>query len=256
VQTLATFEAVHRLPDDTSAENGGWLAVNQTQVVWTVPSTGQILAIPLAGGTPLELAKDQDVPLRLALDESRVYWTNWSSCGACAKGSVQSVALSGEGEPTTIAGKQDHPNGIAVDTVNVYWVTAGGNVLKAPLVGGQPIALASGLMNPFFVTVDATTVYWTLPKGVMSCSILGCNKRPTQIASGLQAPNVVVGDATALYFSDWDAGSIHKLIKGHRESTVIAKGLEHPDVVVLGGQQIYWYTAGAEGAIMSAPIGQ
>ena len=256
VQTLATFDAVHRLPKDTSAENGGWLAVNSTQVVWSVPSTGQILAIPREGGDPTELAEDQDVPLRLALDESRVYWTNWSSCGgSCAKGSVRSVALSGDADPVTIATNQDHPNGITVDAVSVYWVTAGGNVMKAPIVGGQSIALASGLMNPFFVTVDATTVYWTLPKAVMSCPILGCNKRPTQIASGLQAPNVVVGDATALYFSDWDAGSVHKLVKGHREPTLIAKGLEHPDVVVVSGQQVYWYTAGAEGTIMTAPIG-
>jgi hypothetical protein len=254
VQTLATFDALHRLPDDTTAENGGWLAVNSTQIVWSVPSTGQILGMPLAGGEPMELASKQDVPLRLALDESHVYWTNWSSCGTCAQGSVRSVALSGDDEPVTIASKQDHPNGITVDSVNVYWVTAGGNVMQAPLVGGQPIALASGLMNPFFVTVDATTVYWTLPKSVMSCPILGCNKRPNQIASGLQSPNVLVGDGTALYFSDWDAGSIHKLIKGHREPTVIAKGLEHPDVVVVSGQQIYWYTAGAEGVIMAAPI--
>jgi hypothetical protein len=255
VQTLATFGALHRLPDDTTAENGGWLAVNRTLVVWSVPSTGQILSVPLAGGEPMELASDQDVPLRLALNETHVYWTNWSSCGVCSKGSVQSVALSG-GEPVTIASKQDHPNGITIDAVNVYWVTAGGNVMQAPLIGGQAIALASGLMNPFFVTVDATTVYWTLPKAVMSCPILGCNKRPTQIASGLQAPNVVVGDATALYFSDWDAGSVHKLIKGHREPMLIAKGLEHPDVVVVSGQQVLWYTAGAEGVIMSAPIGQ
>jgi hypothetical protein len=254
LETLATFDASHRLPDDTSEDNGGWLAVNDTHIVWTVPSTGRILAMLRSGGEPFELATKQDVPLRLALDDTRAYWTNWSSCGVCARGSVQSVALSG-GDPVSIATKQDHPNGIAVDRVNAYWVTAGGNVMQAPLVGGQPIALASGLMNPFFVTIDATTVYWTLPKAVMSCPILGCNKRPTQLASGLQAPNVVVGDSTALYFTDWDAGSVHKLIKGHRDPTVIAKGMEHPDVVVVSGDHVYWYTAGPEGTIMSAPIG-
>lgn len=253
LETIVKFEAAHRLPMDTTADNGSWLAVNATDLVWAVPSTGQILAASREGGSPRILASKQDVPLRLALDAQRVYWTNWSSCGSCAQGSVNSVALQGGGMPTAIATKQDHPNGIAVDSLNVYWVTAGGNVMQAPLIGGAPNVLAAGLSNPFFVTVDATTVYWTLPTTVMSCPILGCNKRPTSIATGLKAPNVVVGDGDALYFSDWDAGSVMKLVKGQREPRVIARGLDRPDVVVLSATDVYWHTAGPEGAIMRAP---
>lgn len=253
VETIATFDAKHDLPLDASAENGSWLAVNGTDLVWAVPSTGRILAMPKRGGDVRTLASGQDVPLRVAIDETHAYWTNWSSCVQCARGSVHSVALSGDEEPKTIATRQDHPNGITLDRVNVYWVTAGGTVMQAPLVGGLPITLASGLTNPFFVTVDAATVYWTQPKGLMSCPILGCNRRPTQVVSGLKAPNVVVADSSTLYFSDWDAGAILKLLKTRDEPTVIARGLVHPDVVVLGGSTVYWYTAGPEGSIMSAP---
>jgi hypothetical protein len=252
VETIAQFNARHDLPDDTTAENGSWLAINSTELVWAVPSTGQVLAVSRSGGTPRVIANGQDVPLRVAVDETRVYWTNWSSCNNCAEGSVNAAALNGDQAPIVIAGKQDHPNGIAVDRLNVYWVTAGGTVMQWPLIGGAPITLASGLTNPFFVTVDATTVYWTLPTSVMSCPIVGCNKRPTRIASGLQAPNVVVGDANTLYFTDWDAGSVMKLIKGQREPVVIARGLDHPDVIALSATDVYWHTAGAEGSIMRA----
>ena len=253
VETIATFEAEFDLPDSTSADNGSWLAVNSTQLVWAVPSTGQILAMPKDGSSdPRVIASGQNVPLRVAVDETRAYWTNWSSCGGCAEGSVHSVALAG-GQPTEIASKQDHPNGIAVDRVNVYWVTAGGNVMQAPLVGGAPITLASGLFNPFFVTVDATNVYWTLPKGVMSCPIVGCNRRPTQLATGLKAPNVLASDANALYFTDWDGGSVLKLVKGQKDPSLLATGMEHPNVVVVGATAVYWYTAGPEGSIFSAP---
>jgi hypothetical protein len=253
VETIAKFGAKHDLPSDTSEDNGSWLAVNSRELVWAVPSTGEILAVSRDGGTPRVLASGQDVPLRVAVDETRAYWTNWSSCGSCSKGSVNAVALAGAEAPVTLAMKQDHPNGIAVDRLNLYWVTAGGNVMQAPLIGGAAITLASGLSNPFFVTVDATTVYWTLPTSVMSCPILGCNKKPTRIASGLKGPNVVSSDANALYFSDWDAGTVLKLVKGKTTPTVIASGLEHPNVVALSTTDVYWHTAGPSGSIMHAP---
>jgi hypothetical protein len=253
VETLATYGAKHDLPDDTTTENGSWLAVNSNELIWAVPSTGQILAVSREGGTPRVLASGQDVPLRVAVDETRAYWTNWSSCGDCSQGSVHAVPLVGNQAPLTIATKQDHPNGIAVDRLNLYWVTAGGNVMQVPLIGGAAITLATGLSNPFFVTVDATTVYWTLPTSLMSCPILGCNKKPTRIASGLQGPNVVSSDASALYFSDWDAGTVLKLVKGQTTPAVIARGLAHPNVVVLSTTDVYWHTAGPEGQIMRAP---
>jgi hypothetical protein len=253
VETLATFGAKHDLPKDTTADNGSWLAVNSTELVWAVPSTGEILAVSRDGGTPRVVASGQDVPLRVAVDETRAYWTNWSACGSCTKGSVLAVPLEGGEAPKTIATKQDHPNGIAVDRLNLYWVTAGGNVMQAPLIGGTPITLATGLSNPFFVTVDATMVYWTLPTSVMSCPILGCNKKPTRIVSGLKGPNVVASDANALYFSDWDAGTVLKLVKGQSSPSVIAHNLEHPNVVVLGTTDVFWHTAGPEGSIMRAP---
>jgi hypothetical protein len=252
VDTLAEFGAAHQLPADTTADNGSWLSVNSTELVWAVPSTGEILAMPKGGGEPRVLASDQDVPLRVVIDDTKAYWTNWGSCGNCMSGSVMSVALSG-GPPTTIASKQDHPNGIALDRVNVYWVTAGGTVMQAPVVGGAPNALASGLMNPFFVTVDESTVYWTLPKGVMSCPTIGCNRRPTQVASGMKAPNVLITDSTALYFSDWDDGTVWKLVKGQRAPALLASNQEKPDVVVLGANSLYWYNAGPEGSIMRVP---
>ena len=80
-------------------------------------STGGVTSI---GGTqPLAvvtIASGQCDPVRIAVDATNVYWTNYGS------GTVMKVPLAG-GVATTLASGMTGPLGIVVDATSVYWST-------------------------------------------------------------------------------------------------------------------------------------
>src|SRR5579884_4299370 len=82
----------------------------------------------------LTLASGQSNPTAMAVDTTRVYWTNYND------GTVRAASLDG-GAVTLLATGQSGPAGIVVDSANVYWVNQGtinldGAVMSIPLAGG------------------------------------------------------------------------------------------------------------------------
>jgi hypothetical protein len=154
--------------------------VDSTSVYWA--STGSIMKVPLACGTPASLAPAVGAG-GIAVAATGVYWTQIDSNGF----SVRTVPLGG-GEVTTIA---SYPNGIngaiAVDATNVYWShydpscvgTRCVVIASAPLAGGPSASLVTGLgpVLPNALAVDDTSVYWMAqvqgpPCGNSSCSVV------------------------------------------------------------------------------------
>jgi hypothetical protein len=74
------------------------------------------MKVPLAGGTPTTLysGPGQAILLAIAIDETSVYWTDYSI------GTVMRVPLGG-GTATTLASGQSNPLPIAVNATGVYW---------------------------------------------------------------------------------------------------------------------------------------
>lgn len=154
------------------------IAAGAGHVCWTVTSMpaeggvgieGNVVSIPVGGGTPTTLASESGYLTSIAVDSTSVYWTDYglSQEATNTNGLVLKAPLGG-GTPTTLASGQHDPSAIAVDATNVYWGNAGtqgagytdGSVVKVPLGGGSLVTIASG-QGVQGIAVDATSVYWT-----------------------------------------------------------------------------------------------
>jgi hypothetical protein len=107
------------------------VAVDSTSVYYTDANNpgGTVLKVPLAGGTAVTLAQNQNGPWMIAVDASNVYWVNYGTMGGSV-GSVMKVPLGG-GTPVTLAAQQGSPEFLTVDDTSVYWTNqSSGTVMK------------------------------------------------------------------------------------------------------------------------------
>jgi cysteine-rich repeat protein len=66
-------------PTTLASGQSAWnLAVDSTHVYWTNSNGGEVMKVPLGGGTPVVLASGQAGPRDIAVDSTHVYWTNES----------------------------------------------------------------------------------------------------------------------------------------------------------------------------------
>jgi hypothetical protein len=108
------------------------IAVDATNLYWADAGSpgsmnGQIMKMPLTGGTPVVLASGLVGPATIAVDGASVYWTS-------SDGAIRKVSLSG-GVVTTLASGRTAPHDVKVDATSLYWVEDGdapdhGSVLK------------------------------------------------------------------------------------------------------------------------------
>jgi hypothetical protein len=162
-----------KLAQDPVTEASGFVAVDATNVYWTTtanPSTmrpGDVLAVPLGGGTLTTLASRVDSASGIAVDATSAYWVEGPGLGAGGKDSTQNlmqVPLGG-GTPVTLATAklgQGMLGTVAVDATTAYWTTfqERAPILSVPLGGGTPTTLATTDGDTLGVVVDSTSLYW------------------------------------------------------------------------------------------------
>jgi hypothetical protein len=145
----------------------GFVAADLTRVYWTTGyGSGDLLRVGLEGGAPVTLASAECCGYGIALDETNVYWTAFTSGEPAQLGTVLKVPLDG-GTPTTLASEKSFiPWAVAVDATSVYWTTYE-SVMKVPIGGGAAAKLGAidhgrtGVMSG--IAVDETSAYWTNP---------------------------------------------------------------------------------------------
>lgn len=97
-------------------------------VVWSETgsqrSSGQIMQVPIDGGTPRVLADAGCSPRDVAIDESGVYWLCSGKSFDEAGGQVRMLATDAT-QPQTLADGQLAPRVLATDVDAVYWVDDG-----------------------------------------------------------------------------------------------------------------------------------
>jgi hypothetical protein len=125
------------------------LAVDSTSVYWTESSTGTVMKVPIAGGTPTLVVSGQTGVVAIAVTGAHVYWTTSSlfvaSAGSNPTSGLFEVHASG-GTPVTLASAIGESPDLKTDGTNICWPV--------------PVTLASGQAGPTNLTVDASGVYW------------------------------------------------------------------------------------------------
>jgi hypothetical protein len=107
------------------------LAVSDTHVYWMSRldsadiSHGDILRVPIGGGTPVRLATCDESPRAVAIDSQAVYWITalWGPNGN-QPGSAWRLPLDGS-PPTRLAVLADAPRALAVGDGHAFWMTGG-----------------------------------------------------------------------------------------------------------------------------------
>ena len=139
-------------------QNPPAIAVDATSVYWLTRSTGapngNVMSLPLTGGTPVTLASGLNGDYAIAVDSTSVYWALGDT--------VMKVPLGGGGPVTLVSGTGNTPphQALAVDAAHVYW-TASKGITKVPLAGGSATLLAASLSGGYGLALDDTSVYWT-----------------------------------------------------------------------------------------------
>jgi hypothetical protein len=223
---------------------------------------GDVMKVPVAGGSLVTLASQQATPAGIAVDGTNVYWTN----AGAGTGSVMKVPAAG-GAPTTLATIKSSPYGIAVDPLDVggsppgsaswvYWVDieSAPAVMKVPVAGGSPVTLASA-SSPSAIAVRAGTVYYTDGDNLMSVPAAGGT--PVTLATGQPLPASLGVDATSLYWSNVrGVGTIMKMPLGGSAPTMLASSTGAARIAV-DATGIDFTSAGPgpnDGAVLSLPL--
>ncbi len=100
------------------ATNVYWTNVGQlTQGGLTLPNTGSVMQVAIAGGTPLVLASAQNSPLGIAVSGTTIYYAEFA---LSTPGNIKSVPV-GVPTVTTLVANVKDPFGIAVSGGVIYW---------------------------------------------------------------------------------------------------------------------------------------
>lgn len=186
-------------------EQGRWpvLAADDSRVYWGAAGVGSCLASEC---TSTEQVNCVGMPTRIAVDESRLFWTSGDTSGN--DGILDACNKSGCTCSDTPLDRELGPGGaggLAVDGDSIYWVRTGaaGQVMQLAKSGGEPVELA-GLQNqPDDLFVDDTFVYWTTRwagGSLFRCLKAGCAGAPETVLANQQNAGTILGDATSLYW--------------------------------------------------------
>jgi hypothetical protein len=234
------------------------IAVDSTNVYWVAgtadASSGAIMIVPVAGGTPTVLAPESGAPAHIAVDASFVYWGDIGP-----NGGVLRAPLAG-GSPMTVTSAVA-PFQIALSNTAVLWLGPQG-LLTAPKTGGTAVALTRpGPTIPNDgLAANSTTVYFTggLP-GTPGVSEVPLGGGPVvvvaQSASSSFGGGPIAIDATRAYWADI-SGSIYAAPLSGGSAILLATGQDNVDAIAVDDDAVYWLVNGngSPGGVVKLPL--
>ncbi len=233
------------------------IAVDGANVYWVAgtadASSGAIMTVPIAGGTPTVVAPESGAPAHIAVDASYVYW------GELNQGAVMRAPLGG-GMPMTVASAVG-PFQIALGDTAVFWMEPQG-LMTAPKAGGMALALTrpSPTLPTDGLAVNATTVYFTggPPDGQPGVSEVPVGGGPTAIVSedpSLPGGGPIALDQARVYWADM-SGSVYAAPLAGGPPILLATGQDNVDAIAVDDAAVYWLVNGngSPGGVMELAL--
>ncbi|MFT3768852.1 MAG: hypothetical protein QM820_25695 [Minicystis sp.] len=218
------------------------IAVNATHIVWTALNNQAVRAMPIAGGTVVDLAMSQIDPHYLAIDNANAYFTTWQSNGQ--SGAVKKVAITGGATTTLSTFLVTAPAGLVVDMTNVYWDA--GDVNAAPLGGGNATIVAPYAMseNAFGLALHGSNLFWVGGSGtgrdVRSVTTSG---GAVVLVSDYIQGSIVGGVAVDAMNVYWSVDStLHKTARSTGATSPLASAAQMGRGVAADAHDVYWCT--------------
>lgn len=219
------------------------LALDETRVYWT-SAQGTVNALPLDGGAVLTLASGLDDPWDLAVDEQGVYATD--------SGANTVVAIPLLGGPTTLLAEAGNPLGIVVRSGVIHFTNTydklsnDEQIMRAPLPAG-PASVVAATPGAWMLAVDDSRVYWTdrASAAVWSAPLAGGDA--TLLAEGIVEPTDIEVDADAVYVTALEATFRIPLAGGAPEALVWGAGRG------LAMDATHIYVGAADGRVLEVP---
>jgi hypothetical protein len=204
------------------------LAIAGANIYWTEEMSGKVRTMPVAGGTPMDLAMGQLAPTAIVADATGVYWVN--SGDATTKSQIMKLALPAAPAAApvvvTVSSTTDEIFDLALAGTKLYYshfhsvhevataAAAPSTTMADPIVGNAvDFDTATVKGEPHGVAVNATFVGWTdvgERNGVETDDLLAETGDPTMDKTGYHElaqsvgsiSNQVAMDATYVYWCD------------------------------------------------------
>jgi sugar lactone lactonase YvrE len=205
------------------------IALDETNVYFTTPISGEVRFVPKQGGAATSLAANLESPEAIAVDDQDVFFAT--------KTSIAKVAKSG-GTPTVLASQQDTIWDLALDADFVYWATDRdcGALKRVPKNSTQRQTLSSDQGWPWAIAVDDSFLYWIDGQAgrVMKLDKSGAGV-PVLLASRGSARRMAI-DASGVYAQA--GGDILSIASTGGEPVTLAADIA--DHLALDDTHVYW----------------
>jgi hypothetical protein len=228
------------------------LTLDAANLYWTVfgSTTGQVLKMPITGGTPVVLANNVAGPRAIAFDAVYVYWSATSG-NSIWRGPINSPLMG-----VAVATGYNAPQGLFVNGSYLYWLDSGdGKAWRSTPSGATPTQLASGVGR--HIAVDASYVYTGDPGNTQSLvqRFPLAGGAATTLCTAPQGLDGMAIDGTSVYFSIGQVpGQVMKVPLAGGAAQTVVSGQSAPGSLAVDGTSVYW-TNGGDSSVNKAPIG-
>ncbi|UQA58964.1 hypothetical protein [Polyangium aurulentum] len=184
---------------------------------------------------PEVLASDLYFASRLALDETRVYWTS-------AAGTIDALALGG-GARITLASGQEDPWDLAVDEQGIYWTDSGANTVVSMPPSGGATTLLTEAGNPLGIVVRNGAVHFTNTYDKLSNDEqvvrVPLPAGPASVVAATPGAWMLAVDDTRVYWTDRASGAVWSALLGGGDAKALAQGIVEPTDIEVDGEAAY-----------------
>jgi len=210
------------------------IAIGNDYVYWANKGDGRLMRAALTGTqAPEELFNAGYNPWALAVDETRLYWTD------ILEGTVRYMVKTG-GPAQVISGSTSVHRGISLSGTHAYWTSDMGAIWSSTKVNPTPSPLLPGQDQPEDIRYTDNMIFWTdRAQGSVNSLNLSSNEK-VSLAVLQEWPMGIAVDETHVYWTTMDTDSVRRVPTTGGEIQELASEQADPFRLTLDEFFVYW----------------